>query len=63
MIYTFSFTGLILLGLSLLEIGAYLWLAFKQMIAGIILLAVGLVLTLVPIALIAFFTVTSSVRG
>jgi hypothetical protein len=33
------------------------------MSAGILLLAVGPILTSVPIALIAFFTITISVRG
>ena len=53
----------IFLGLSLMGIGAYLWLAAKKTIAGIILLAVGLILTSFPIAVIAFFTITTSVRG
>lgn len=63
MIYTFIFIGPIILGLSLMAIGAYLWLAAKKMIAGIILLAVGLIFTVVPIAFIAFFTITTSVHG
>ena len=53
----------ILLGLILIAVGAYVWLAAKKMMAGIILLAVGLILTSVPIALIAFFTITTSARG
>ena len=53
----------ILLGLSLIAIGVYLWWAAKKMIAGILLLVIGLILTSLPIALIAFFTITRSVRG
>ncbi len=53
----------ILFGLSLIAIGGYLWLAAKKMIAGIILLTVGLILTSVPMALIVFFTITTSARG
>jgi hypothetical protein len=53
----------IVLGLSLIAIGGYLWLAAKKANAGLLLLAVGLILTIVPIALIAFFTITSSARG
>lgn len=53
----------IVLGLSLIAIGAYLWLAAKKVIAGIILLAVGLILTLSPIALIAFTMIITSARG
>jgi hypothetical protein len=53
----------ILLGLSLIAIGVYLWWAAKKVIAGILLLVVGLILTSLPIALIAFFTITRSVRG
>lgn len=53
----------VLFGLSLIAIGGYLWLAAKKLIAGIILLAVGLILTSAPIALIAFFTITTSARG
>jgi len=53
----------LLLGLSLIGTGAYLWFAAKKTIAGIILLAVGLLLTLAPIALIAFVTITNSTRG
>jgi hypothetical protein len=53
----------ILLGISLIAVGAYLRWAAKKMIAGIVLLAAGLILTSVPIALIAFFTITTSVRG
>lgn len=53
----------ILLGLVLIALGGYLWLAAKKVIAGIVLLAVGLALTLLPIALIAFLTITRSTRG
>ena len=53
----------ILLGLSLIAIGIYLWWAAKKMIAGILLLVVGLILTSLSIALVAFFTITRSVRG
>jgi hypothetical protein len=53
----------ILLGLSLIAIGVYLWWGAKKMIAGLLLLVVGLILTSLPIALIAFFTITRSVRG
>ncbi len=53
----------IMLGLSLIAIGGYVWLAAKKMIAGILLLAVGLILTSVPIALVAFFTITRSTGG
>jgi hypothetical protein len=53
----------ILFGLSLIAIAGYLWLAAKKMIAGIILLAVGLILTSAPMALIVFFTITTSARG
>lgn len=53
----------ILLGFSLIVIGGYVWLAAKKMIADILLLVVGLILTSLPIALIAFFTITKSVRG
>ncbi len=53
----------ILFALSLIAIGGYLLLAAKKMIAGIILLAVGLILTSVPMALIVFFTITTSARG
>ena len=53
----------ILLGLVLIALGAYLWLAAKKMIAGILLLVVGLILTSLPIAVLAFFTITRSVRG
>ena len=53
----------ILLGSSLMAIGGYLWLVAKKAKAGLLLLAVGLILTIVPIAFIAFFTITSSARG
>ena len=53
----------ILLGSSLMAIGVYLWLVAKKAKAGLLLLAVGLILTIVPIAFIAFFTITSSARG
>ena len=53
----------ILLGLSLIAIGGYLWLVAKNGKAGLLLLAVGLILTIVPIAFVAFFTITSSARG
>lgn len=53
----------IMLGLSLIVIGGYLWLVAKKANAGLLLLAVGLILTVVPIAFIAFFTITSSARG
>jgi hypothetical protein len=52
----------LLLGLSMIGIGAYLWFVAKKTIAGIILLAVGLLLTSAPIALIAFVTITNSAR-
>ena len=51
----------LLLGLSLMAVGGYLWLAAKKMIAGIVLLTVGLLLTGVPIALFAYFMITRSV--
>ena len=53
----------IMLGLSLIAIGGFLWLAAKKMIAGFVLLAVGLVLTSVPIAFNAYFMITISARG
>jgi NADH:ubiquinone oxidoreductase subunit K len=53
----------IMLGFILIAIGGYVWLAAKKMIAGILLLAVGLTLTAAPIAVIAFFTITTSLRG
>jgi type III secretory pathway component EscR len=46
----------------MIGIGAYLWFVAKKTIAGIILLAVGLLLTSAPIALIAFVTITNSAR-
>jgi len=52
-----------MLGLSLIAIGGFLWLAAKKMIAGFVLLAVGLILTSVPIAFIAYFMITISARG
>ena len=53
----------IVLGLSLIAIGGYLWLVAKKANTGLLLLAVGLILTVVPIAFVAFFTITSSARG
>jgi hypothetical protein len=52
----------IMLGLSLIAVGAYVWLVAKKMGAGILLFVVGLILTSLPIALITFFTITRSVR-
>ena len=53
----------IMLGLSLIVIGGYLWLVAKKANSGLLLLAVGLILTVVPIAFGAFFTIASSARG
>jgi hypothetical protein len=53
----------IILGSSLIAIGGYLCLVAKKANAGLLLLAVGLILTVVPIAFVAFFTITSSTRG
>lgn len=53
----------IMLGLSLIAIGGYVWLVAKKMIIGILLLVVGLILASLPIALIAFFTITTSAHG
>lgn len=51
-----------MLGLGIMGTGAYLWLAAKKVIAGIILLAFGLILTLIPIALTTYL-ITISARG
>ena len=53
----------IVLGLFLIAIGAYLWLAVKKKVAGIILLAVGLIFTLSSVAFIALITIMTSSRG
>jgi len=62
-LYIVVLVASIFLGLCLMGIGVYLWLAAKKIIAGLVLLGLGLASTLVPVALIAFFTITSSVRG
>ena len=62
-LFTLILLTSIMLGLSLIAIGVYLWWAAKKMIAGILLLVVGLILTFVPIAFIALFTITTSARG
>jgi hypothetical protein len=63
MIFVLIVLASIMLGLSLITIGAYLWLAAKKMISGIVLIAVGLLLTSAPIAVIAFVTIATSTRG
>lgn len=63
MIYLLILLGSLLLGLILVGVGAYVWLAAKKVLLGVILIAVGLVLILVPIAFFAYFTIVSSTRG
>ena len=59
MIFVLAALTSILLGLSLIAIGGFLWLAAKKMIPGIILLAVGLIFTSVPIASFAYFMIVA----
>ena len=59
MIFVLAALTSILLGLSLIAIGGFLWLAAKKMIPGIVLLAIGLILTSVPIASFAYFMIAA----
>lgn len=55
--------GTLLFGLVLLSIGIVLMLKVKNKLAGILVIAVGLVFTLFPIAIFLFLTITTSVRS
>ncbi len=63
MIYIISLLCSLLFGILLVGLGAYVWLAAKKVTLGIILIVVGLVFILVPIAYYGFFTIVSSTRG
>jgi uncharacterized membrane protein len=55
--------GTLLFGLVLLSIGIVLMLKVKNKLAGILVIAVGLVFTVFPIAIFLFLTITTSVRS
>ena len=53
----------VLFGLILLAIGAVLLIRLKNKLAGILVMTVGLVLTLFPIAIYLFFTTIARIQG
>jgi len=53
----------VLFGLILLAIGAVLLIRLKKKLAGILVMTVGLVLTLFPIAIYLFFTTIARIQG
>ncbi len=63
MMFLLVLLGILLLGVSLIAIGAYVWLAAKKTTAGLILIALGVIFSLIPIALAGYLTIVSSARG
>jgi uncharacterized membrane protein len=53
----------VLFGLILLAIGAVLLIKLKNKLAGILVMTVGLVFTLFPIAIYLFFTTIARIQG
>jgi hypothetical protein len=60
---TLILLGTLVLGLILLAAGVILILTLKNKLAGILVIGVGLVITLVTIVVFSFLIITSSVRG
>jgi hypothetical protein len=63
MIYLLILLGSLLLGISLIGVGIYVWLAAKKVTLGVILIVVGLAFILAPLVIFGFFTIASSTRG
>ncbi len=63
MIYILTLLGSLLLGIILIGVGAYVWLAAKKVTLGVILIAVGLAIILAALAIFGFFTIVRSTRG
>jgi len=63
MLYLLPLLSTLLFGLVLLSIGIVLLFKVKNKLAGMLVSAVGLVFTLLPVAVFLFLTVTTSVRG
>ena len=63
MAYLLILIGSFLLGLALLVTGAILLFKVKKKIAGIVVGAIGLVFTLLPLALILFQIPVRAVKG
>ncbi len=61
--YEVLLVGSFFLGLVLLAIGVALLITMKNKIIGLLTTAFGLVITVLPIFVILFLTVTTSVRG
>jgi hypothetical protein len=63
MYITILLLGVLLLGLSLLAAGVVLLLKVKNKLAGLLAIAVGLVLTLATSAIFLALVITTSVRS
>ncbi len=51
------------LGISLMAIGAYMCFAARNLATGVSVVAAGLVLSLLPIAFLAFLTIVTDTPG
>jgi uncharacterized membrane protein len=63
MLYTLPLLGSLLLGLILLALGVVLLFKVKNKLAGILVIAVGLVFSLLPIAVYLFLMINVRVQG
>jgi len=63
MLYTLPLLGSLLLGLILLALGVVLLFKVKNKLAGILVIAVGLAFSLLPVAVYLFLMINVRVQG
>ncbi len=63
MLYTLPLLGSLLLGLILLALGVVLLFKVKNKLAGILVIVVGLVFSLLPVAVYLFLMISVRVQG
>ena len=63
MLYTLPLLGSLLLGLILLALGVFLFFKVKNKLAGILVIAVGLAFSLLPVAVYLFLMINVRVQG